>query len=354
MPYKIISRPSAHRVNLNTKQNQVRHVVRNVPAPKAKIHKVQKFDVVSKKGLLLKQNNKTQENKHISILPVESKKNSNKPIIQEKTQPQIRQVREANRSSPFGAKTKKINLNKSRSPKLSSLINKQDSFNSEAILALKNKGVGKILVMIACGPSVREASDLERLKGHPRVFTMAINKPQPPLWPTDAWAFCDHTQYNRNKNEFDNYKGMLINSSSIKVRKSNQTLIRAKQGRGFSFDLTNGFYIGRSTTYTNMQTALYMGFEKIFLFGVDMCEVDGKLWSYGVNPDVSAKNRIQRFNLEAEHYQYAANALQEHIRKKFYFCTTYNPFPFIREFNRRDQKTVVSEILQYADELKLH
>lgn len=343
MAHRIIPRPSAHRVDLNTRRNQVRHVVKNVSAPKGKINKL---NPISPNGLLSK-----NREKHISIAPAAVKNIK----IEKSIQPPVkRQVsREANRSRPFGPRTKNVLSKPNKISKINKLseTSVKDSFNSEAILSLKNKGIGKILVMIACGPSVKEVSDLINLKGHPKIFTMTINKPQPPLWPTDAWAFCDHSQYNRNKNEFDNYKGLLINSSSIKVRKPNQTLIRAKQGRGFSFDLTNGFYIGRSTTYTNMQTALYMGFEKVFLFGVDMCEVGGKLWSYGVNPDVSAKNRIQRFNLEAEHYQYAANALQEHIRKKFYFCTTYNPFPFIKEFNRRDQKTVVPEILQLANEL---
>lgn len=341
MPHRIISRPSAHRADLNTRQHQVRHVVRNVPSPKAKVHK---FNPVVNKGLLVKQNPNKSENKHISILPPAAKNNA---LVREKRQPVL-----VKNNSPFGAKTK-TNLNKNKT-KLNTLTKsvRQDSINNDSILALKGRGRGRILVMIACGPSVKEVSDLDRLKGHPRIFTMTINKPQPPLWPTDAWAFCDHSQYNRNKNEFDNYRGMLINSSSIKVRKPNQVLVRAKQGRGFSFDLTNGFYIGRSTTYTNMQTALYMGFEKIFLFGVDMCEVEGKLWSYGINPDVAPKNRIQRFSMEAEHYQNAANILQENDRKKFYFCTTYNPFPFVKEFNRRDQKTVVPEILQYADALK--
>lgn len=338
MPHKIISRPSAHRTDLNTrqKQSQVRHVVRSVPAPKANVYK---FNPIQNKGLLVK------NNKHISILPQAATKPN--PVIKEKRQPVL-----VKQNSPFGAKNK-VNPNKNKNNKLNTLTKsvKQDGINNESILALKGRGRGRILVMIACGPSVKEVSDLDLLKGHPRIFTMTINKPQPPLWPTDAWAFCDHSQYNRNKNEFDNYKGMLINSSSIKVRKLNQILIRAKQGRGFSFDLTNGFYIGRSTTYTNMQTALYMGFEKIFLFGVDMCEVDGKLWSYGVNPDVAPKNRVQRFSMEAEHYQNAANILQEIDRKKFYFCTTYNPFPFIKEFNRRDQKTVVPEIIKYANEL---
>lgn len=344
MAHRIVPRPGSHRVDLNTRHNnQVRHVVKSVPPPKGKIHKL---NPINSNGLLLK----NKENKHISILSAADKSKQIQKITQPPVKSQI--ARDANRSKPFGPKTKNSLPKPAKISKVNKLsTNRQDSFNNEAILGLKNKGIGRILVMIACGPSVKEVPDLINLKNHPKIFTMTINKPQPPLWPTDAWAFCDHSQYNRNKNEFDNYKGLLINSSSIKVRKPNQVLVRAKQGRGFSFDLTNGFYIGRSTTYTNMQTALYMGFEKIFLFGVDMCEVNGKLWSYGVNPDVSAKNRIQRFNLEAEHYQYAANALQEHIRKKFYFCTTYNPFPFIKEFNRRDQKTVVPEILQLANEL---
>ncbi len=99
---------------------------------------------------------------------------------------------------------------------------------------------------------------------------MCINQPYQLLWPTKFWSFCDHTQFTRNESVWNNYNGIIINSYNVKARKSNQILIQARPGQGFSADLPGGYHIGRSTTYASMQIANYMNYSKIYLFGVDM------------------------------------------------------------------------------------
>jgi len=217
--------------------------------------------------------------------------------------------------------------------------------NTSKIEALKDIGTGRILVMIAAGPSVTEV-DLTPLKQLEKVDMMCINKPYMPVWPTKYWAFCDHTQYNRNKEYWEGYKGIIINSPNVSARKSNQIIIRSKHGKGFSRNLIDGFYIGRSTTYANLQTAHYMNYDKIFIFGIDMTEVGGKLHHYGVNPDVDPNNRKQRFSAEADHYSHAAKLLPEEYRKRYYFCSSYNPWNFVKEFNHLDHKTAVDFIMK--------
>lgn len=220
----------------------------------------------------------------------------------------------------------------------------------ERLKNLKGRGRGRVLVIVACGPSIQEA-DLSALRTHPKIDTMSINKPDPRVWPTTFWAFLDPSQYNRNQDIHARYDGVVINSSSINAPHRNQILIKTRQGKGFSRDLTVGGYIGRSTTYFSMQMALYMLYDRVYVFGADMGKVDGRLHFYGVNPDVSPENRIQRFAREAEHYQYAAGLLSESERKRFYFCSTYNRFKFVDSFNSRDHRTVAPEILAYADSL---
>ncbi len=213
---------------------------------------------------------------------------------------------------------------------------------------LRNVGSGRILAMIACGPSINEIP-LDQLKGHPRIDIMSINKPDKRLWPTTYWAFCDMSQYTRNKELWDTYDGVVINSSAVKVGHRRQVLIRTRSGQGFSKDLANGFYVGRSTTYANLQTAIWMGYERIYLFGCDMGAVNGQMHFYGKNPDVDDKNREQRFAREAEHYHHAAATLPESDRKRIFFCSSYNQWPFVRAFNHRDHKNVIPEILDYAN-----
>lgn len=220
--------------------------------------------------------------------------------------------------------------------------------NYNKLMNIKGSGTGQILVMIACGPSANEVNFLP-LKNVKNIRLMVINKPIEYIWPTDYWAFCDHSQFKRNEQAFDSYDGMLINSTGVRGRRPNQVLIKAIQGKGFNRDISNtGYFIGRSSVYANMQTALFMNFDKIFIFGIDMCAVDGKTHHYGngFNPDVAPDLRIQRFAHEAEHYLNASNILPEDIRKKFYFCSSYNKFSFLDKFNKWDHKDAVKKILE--------
>jgi len=224
-------------------------------------------------------------------------------------------------------------------PQLQPRITSQNS-----IVGLKNTGKGKILIMIAAGPSANEIN-FEPIKNNQQIDFMCINKPFLPVWPSKYWAFCDQTQYKRNKETWEKFEGIIINSNNVQVKKSNQYIIENKRTKGFSLDITAGYNVGRSSTYANMQVANYMNYDKVYIFGIDMCEVNGSLWHYGTNPDISAERRKKNFADEAEHYKWAGEHLSEEIRKKFYFCSSYNPFQFINKFNYLDHKIAINKIL---------
>jgi hypothetical protein len=250
-----------------------------------------------------------------------------------------------------------VHVGKSKSVVSSALRAQHDNLLSAhtiKINALKNIGKGRILIMVACGPSISELQ-LERLNGQRMIDIMSINKPDMRVWPTKYWAFCDQSQHKRNEDTFEAYSGILINSSSIRARHKNQILIRNRSGSGFSLDLTQGFFIGRSTTYANMQTALWMGYNRIYILGMDMAAVEKNgekvLHFYGKNPDVADKNREARFEMEAKSYEFAAGYLPEEDRKKFYMCSSYNPWGFTSRFNKMRHEGIVDEILSYANSI---
>jgi hypothetical protein len=227
-----------------------------------------------------------------------------------------------------------------------------NTINSDPkISTLKDIGIGRILIIIAAGPSVNEV-DLTPLKDNPLIDIMCINKPYKSVWPTKFWAFCDHTQYTRNEDTWNTYNGIIINSPNVSARKTNQIIIRTRHGKGFSRDIIGGYHIGRSSTYANMQVALFMNYNKIFIFGLDMTEVNGQLHHYGVNPDVNPENRKTRFQAEAENYIWAGQNLPLEIRKRYYVCSSYNPWEFCQMFNKMDHKTAVKDILLIADTMK--
>jgi hypothetical protein len=224
--------------------------------------------------------------------------------------------------------------------------------HNKAVLELRNKGVGRILIMVACGPSILEA-DLPKLKGHQLIDIMSINKPDPRLYPTTYWAFCDQSQYVRNQALFEHYDGVLLNAWSVRAKHKKQVLIKNRPGHGFSKDLSLGYHIGRSTTYANMQTALWMNYDKVFIFGCDMAQPANmqQLHFYGVNPDVQPEIRVKRFEKEAEHYHDGAQKMTQQERSKFVFCSAYNPWPFINFFQKMDHREAVDHILGLANNM---
>lgn len=216
-----------------------------------------------------------------------------------------------------------------------------------------NVGTGRILVITACGPSMKQV-DIAQLQNHPMIDIVSINKPDKRIHPTNYWAFCDQSQYVRNKEAFESYTGILINPVSVRARHKNQVLIKVRQGAGFSKDLNQGYYIGRSSTYAMMQVAYYMNYDKIFIFGCDMSsDENGAMWSYGDNPDVSADTRNKRFEKEAEHYLHGAKLLTEQERAKYVFCSSYLKWEFVKHYQQLDHKLAVAQVLQLANSMNL-
>jgi hypothetical protein len=97
-----------------------------------------------------------------------------------------------------------------------------------------------------------------------------------------------------------------------------------------------------------------MDYERIYIFGIDMCAIkkgDGgeeMLHHYGQNNDVSPENRKSRFPQEAKHYLWAGQNVPEEDRKKIFFCSSYNPWPFLKYFNHLDHLKAVEHVLDYV------
>jgi len=222
---------------------------------------------------------------------------------------------------------------------------KSGNVSDVKITSLRGIGAGRILIMIAAGPSVNEV-DFIQIKNHPQIDIMCINQPNQQVWPTKYWSFCDHTQYRRNVSIWEAYQGVTINSPNVKAKRSKQIMIKNRPGKGFCLDIVHGYHVGRSSTYASMQVAYYMNYDRVYLFGVDMCAVGGKMHYYGQNPDVSNEVRQTRFAAEAESYTWASKNLPEEIRKRFWFCSSYNPWDFVNCFNKLDHKIAIDEILK--------
>lgn len=217
------------------------------------------------------------------------------------------------------------------------------------IKQLRNYGVGKLLVIIGNGPSINEIK-LEDLVGNPRIHTLSINKPDPRIWPTTHWAFFDQSQLRRHEDLWNSYAGFVFNSTGIKKQKNTSVQFKNLGGRGFSRDLNKGLHIGRSSVFAAMQIGFWLNYDHIYVLGCDMNPdgKNGKLHFYGVNPDVNPDIRKERFQKEAEFYDYAADVLDDGERQKFTFCSSDNPWGFVNKFNRLPHEIAIQTILTSA------
>jgi len=245
--------------------------------------------------------------------------------------------------------SRKINRRKSIIDSKSKKFSTSKNQFRSAINGLKGKGRGKILIILANGPSLMEV-EIEKLKNHPAIDMMCINKPDMRVWPTTYWGFSDQSQYKRHTDLFNSYANLIINSTAVKARRANnQIVVRGLNGNGFSRDLLRGFHIGRSTVYANMQTALWMDYDHVYIFGIDMCKVGGKLHFYGENPDVKPDVREERFKKEADNYERAYKIMKPG-EKRFTMCSAYNPWPFAEKFGKMDHKKAIPHILELANQ----
>lgn len=205
-------------------------------------------------------------------------------------------------------------------------------------------GTNKDLIIVGNGPS-HAMAPLQLLKGLLNVDIMSVNKPDERLWPTTSWVFCDNTQRDRHRAIWETYTGPCFNTPSVKDERSNTVRLSSMTNFGFSDEITKGVFIGRSSVYTAMQIALWMGYDHIYIFGCDMGPVDGRLYPWGSNPDVSDAVRAKRFEGEALNYQWAADNLDPAKRSRFTFCTEFNPFPFVKQFNALGHQEAVYHIV---------
>lgn len=268
-----------------------------------------------------------------------------KPVKQHRVQIN-RPVQDVKRK-PAIAVLNKGHIKKPKRTKVKYLTPNPDAVSLEKIAALRNVGLGKILIIIANGPSILEVN-FEELKGKKQIHFMSINKPYDKIWPTEYWTFFDRSQFRRHEQLWYGYNGYIFNSTSIKEQKQKSMQFKNIMGHGFSKEPIKGIHIGRSSVYGAMQIALWMNYDHIYIFGVDM-NADGlnnQLHFYGVNEDVKPEVRSKRFANEAEYYQNATTVLDKNEALRFTFCSAYNPWPFINLYNSVDHREAVDLILE--------
>lgn len=219
---------------------------------------------------------------------------------------------------------------------------------NSAITNLKGRGKGKSLVVCGNGPSLAEAP-LDRLKGLSNVEFLAINVPDPRVWPTQYWILLDSVNMLRPEcaGFIPDYQGIVITNHVKKnVQFRHMVRILLHRGSGIGRDMLCGVRMGNSSGYVALQAALYMGFQDIYFFGLDMWKSeDGELWNFGENSGIRPETRLKMFEADAEYWNIGADQLTPDERAHIFVCSTLNPWPFVKKFTQLSPIKGVEKII---------
>ena len=169
----------------------------------------------------------------------------------------------------------------------------------EQISDFRDLHTGRSVFILASGPSLAEV-DLTRLR---RRIVIGLNR--------SSLVYPD-THYHCTMDErlFKEYEEVLRKSRYLFTleQRSFGIPIHLLGSEGFSHDLTEGIYSGYTVTYFALQIAVYMGFNRIFLVGLDLKHKPGHTHFFGIDP-VSKNHEKTEFPKMIRMLHYAADQL---------------------------------------------
>lgn len=228
-------------------------------------------------------------------------------------------------------------------PVVSDRLPLRELCRKDDLSGLKDCGRGEILLIFANGPSHRE-SGLESMVGgprdaSPRISTMMVGRPWEAIWPTDYWVFADQSRIRHDRQTWRDFPNTIL--TTVREEIHPRAILLRGSGK-FEMDLSRGkARVGGSSTLLAMQLALWMGFDHIYIVGLDMSrDGNGKLYPWGSNPCVGDGKRIARFASENDEFEKAAQVMGA-LKSRFTLCSSYlikSAWPFASHFDTVDHR----------------
>lgn len=163
----------------------------------------------------------------------------------------------------------------------------------------KNKHKGGSVFILASGPSINK-EDLSCLKGHSSIGINASPLLEQKYgfnsqyYTVSDIRFITHPEKRKMGSEMLSPETVRVfrkelEEHDVENHKDDTFYIDSLGKNGFSFDVSKGFYFGASTTMLAIQLAYYLGFENIYLLGVDL--------KYGgENPRFYKEEEVQEYD----------------------------------------------------------
>ncbi|WP_052169727.1 6-hydroxymethylpterin diphosphokinase MptE-like protein [Pseudobutyrivibrio ruminis] len=153
-------------------------------------------------------------------------------------------------------------------------------YYNDKILSLKDTHLGETCFVVATGPSLL-TDDLLKLKAN-GVYSFGVNRIfniDAEYWKPNCYVFIDKKGIEDYSNEIENYQieTKCLNADTKNIFKDDGCNYFMHVAVHDHYDLQNAFsenvesvvYGGGTVVYAAIQIAVYMGFKKIYLLGVD-------------------------------------------------------------------------------------
>lgn len=187
----------------------------------------------------------------------------------------------------------------------------------------KNKHRGERCFILACGPSLLEVEPLKLAKEFKISVNHAIYR-----FPESQYSVIGDL---KNGLEINTGDSVLFSSSEPQHIPGSIYMKDLGHLPGWSWDLEKGAYFGHTTSYLALQIASYLGFNPIYLVGLDLKDHKELTHFYG-NREWQAKHaRRVLFDAMANSFEWAyENELKG--RKQIFNCSKESRltcFPYI-------------------------
>ena len=171
--------------------------------------------------------------------------------------------------------------------------------NPQKLINLKDVHSGDVCFVIGNGPSLI-SSDIDKLKGYITFgsnYIFEMNNFLPTYYFAQDYLLLKNKEFLKRIRDISPKTSYTFLPFNIIPNRQKKYLINViyfylnlpnYNSRKFSFDLSHSFEDGWTVTYSMLQCAIYMGFKKIYLLGIDNTS-SGHFYDSNISSEISQK-----------------------------------------------------------------
>ena len=193
----------------------------------------------------------------------------------------------------------------------------------KALIEYKGIHKGERCFLLACGPSLLECLPGSLANEYKIAVNHAINR-----FPDSQYSVIGDL---KNGLEIDTRESILFSSQEPQCIPAACKIKDLGHLPGWSWDLEQGGYFGHTSTYLALQVAAYLGFNPVYLCGLDLCDTEEATHFYGFRAWQKKSERDRLFEAMIHSFEWAqANELDGNLQVfNCHLQSALRCFPFV-------------------------